>query len=187
MPTSPTHQRSALKSKLVQIYPDLLVECRNLKWLFVPSEKGMSDNIGAIYEALCRHRGHNKFLTIGYKLSCDFVIPTLRIIIEYDERQHFTVPRSISLKCYPLSAGVGFDINKWISECQTIRASDKDPIYRDEQRAFYDSLRDLISLEYGYITIRFKHGDTDWITFDQDLNQLIDEATRARRKTKCIL
>ena len=70
------------------------------------------------------------------------------MIIEYDERQHFTEQRAKSLAYYPSNRNLGFDKDKWREACENIKATDKDPLYRDEQRAFYDSVRDILALVY---------------------------------------
>lgn len=43
-----------------------------------------------------------------------------------------------------------------------MRANDPTPPYRDEQRAFYDSLRDVGAAANGYTLIRLMHGAFDW-------------------------
>ncbi|MDE2185067.1 MAG: hypothetical protein KGJ78_18795, partial [Alphaproteobacteria bacterium] len=94
-------------------------------------------------------------------LRCDFYVPRANLIIEYDERQHFTEPRALTLELYP-SLSLGFDIPRWLNACRKIRAHDNDPPYRDEQRAFYDALRDILSQPNGTQLMRIKHGDWDW-------------------------
>jgi len=84
------------------------------------------------------------------------------LIIEYDECQHFTEPRAISLGCYPQNISFAFDIGYWKKECNEIKAKDPNLIYRDEQRAFHDSVRDILAARNGMHLIRIKHGDYDW-------------------------
>lgn len=83
------------------------------------------------------------------KLSFDFFIPAKNIVIEFDERQHFTLPRAVSLKAYPDRTKLGFDKGKWIKLCEDINAGDNSPEYRDEQRAFYDAIRDIMAPRMG--------------------------------------
>ncbi len=73
----------------------------------------------------------------------DYYLPKFGCIVELDERQHFTNARAISLNLYPKKAQFGFDVAEWIDLCLQIQATDKDPLWRDEQRAWLDSLRDL--------------------------------------------
>jgi very-short-patch-repair endonuclease len=86
---------------------------------------------------------------INHKLPCDFYLPEVNLIIEFDERQHFTLPRAASLREYSADIYIGFDKKRWIDLCTEINAGDNSPIYRDEQRAFYDSLRDIIAPQIG--------------------------------------
>jgi hypothetical protein len=39
---------------------------------------------------------------------------------------------------------LGFDKRKWIELCDQINAHDNYPLFRDEQRAWYDTLRDFL-------------------------------------------
>ena len=73
----------------------------------------------------------------------------MKLIIEFDERQHFTPLRATSLQFYPSNTPLGFDKTRWIQLANEIQAGDNSPIYRDEQRAFYDSIRDIIAPRIG--------------------------------------
>jgi hypothetical protein len=57
---------------------------------------------------------------------------------------------------------MGFDVKRWQAICDTVRATDNDPPYRDEQRAFYDSVRDLLALENAFVVRRIRHAEFDW-------------------------
>jgi hypothetical protein len=51
----------------------------------------------------------------------------------------------------------GFDRDMWLSRCRTIGAEDHDPPFRDEQRSWYDTLRDFVDSTgvasgYGLVT-----------------------------------
>lgn len=97
------------------------------------------------------------------KLSFDFYIPAKNIVIEFDERQHFTLPRAASLRTYPKSITLGFDKEKWVRLCEEINAGDNSPAYRDEQRAFYDSIRDIMAPRTGIKpVIRIYETDVLW-------------------------
>jgi len=122
----------------------------------------LSGPLKSIYSDLCRYRRHTEFISKGRKLLCDIAIPSQHLIIEYDEMQHFTRPRRIALGNYHKDTIIGFDISEWIEYCDTINAKDNSPIYRDEQRAFYDSVRDLLAAKNGYSVVRIKHGIVDW-------------------------
>lgn len=85
----------------------------------------------------------------NHKLACDFFLTEWNLIIEFDERQHFTPLRVASLLAYPKNVRLGFDKQRWINLSLHIKAGDNSPIYRDEQRAFYDSIRDIIAPRIG--------------------------------------
>lgn len=160
--TPSKQQRAALIALIRRLSPDALVECSEFDWLAVPQEPLLPRDLKQIHFDLSRYRGHTQFATEGRKLSCDIVIPSEKTIIEYDERQHFTTPRAIALRHYPRGIALGFDVAEWINHCQIIDAKDNDPPYRDEQRAFYDSIRDLNAAANGYRMIRLRNGAVDW-------------------------
>ena len=100
--------------------------------------------------------------------------------LEYDEIQHFTYQRQLALEAYPKDIHLNYDKNTWIKLCKTLHRKmhkAKDP-YRDEKRAFYDSLRDILIPKHGYKLVRIYHGQ---INFDSDsakdtLIQIINSA-----------
>ena len=154
-------QKTALKNLLIDRYGRVETEV-TFDWLIVPSSVSMDKEISSIAAKLTSNRGHIGFFKPGISLKCDFFILHKKYIIEYDERQHFTIPRDISLSLYPDNLNLGFDIKDWRKYCQRIKAKDPDPPYRDEQRAFYDSLRDIFAAQNSYHLIRIKHGNYDW-------------------------
>ena len=116
-----------------------------------------------IYEALQCHRGFREFVKAKSLPNCDFFIPEPGFILEFDESQHFTLPRKIALQLYPDDLRLGFDRDRWIGLCQRINAKDNDPPYRDEQRAWYDTLRDFVPSIAGLQpTVRMFAGDGEW-------------------------
>ena len=131
-------------------------------WLTVSPSDQMDGTILAIYHALQGMRGYLTFASFGTPLRCDFFVPAERLVIEYDERQHFTMQRAKSLELYPPDLALGFDRQEWLTACSTIRATDPMPPYRDEQRAFYDSLRDILAARNGVGLIRLRYGTFDW-------------------------
>jgi len=140
----------------------------------------MDQVVAAIHRRLAGYRGNLGFFTPGKKLLCDFYVPQEQLIIEYDERQHFTEPRALSLGEYPLELSLGFDRRGWIDECRKVLARDNDPRYRDEQRAFYDALRDILAARSGFTLIRLRHGDWDWNkpSSGQHLQGLLQKSNR---------
>ncbi len=156
-------QRIALKKILEQRFGHVETEAK-FDWLIVPDRSSTDDVLTRIHEALFSFRGYKNFSTPRIQLQCDFFIPLRNLIIEYDERQHFTEPRAISLSLYPKTISFAFDVEYWRKECNIIKAEDRDKKtpFRDEQRAFYDSVRDILAARNGIVLIRIKHGDYDW-------------------------
>ncbi|MGB7002367.1 MAG: hypothetical protein WBE22_10270 [Halobacteriota archaeon] len=150
-----------LQKLLEQRFGCVMTEAK-FDWLVVPDYISMDDVLRDIYDNLKAMRNYSGFSNPGYKLACDFFIPSENLIIEYDENQHFTEQRAESLAHYPSNLNLGFDKDKWREACENIKATDNDPLYRDEQRAFYDSVRDILAARNGIPLIRIKHGDYDW-------------------------
>jgi very-short-patch-repair endonuclease len=169
-------QKRALCILLQDLFGPVQTE-KGFPWLIVPNVESMDSSIYAIYKAICSVRGITGFATPGYKLlRFDFCIEGKRLIVEYDERQHFTMQRAAALKAYPDGLTVGFDISDWIGECDRIQATDRSPPHRDEQRAFYDSLRDIRASENEYKIIRLRSCSFDWTASDaeQQLRQILE-------------
>ena len=123
-----------------------------------------------IYEALQNHRGFKEFVKATTLPNCDFFIPGLGFVVEFDESQHFTLPRKIALERYPDELDLGFDRGKWVALCEKINAEDNDPPYRDEQRAWYDTLRDFLPVVKGLKpTVRLFAGDFEWCSLDPNV------------------
>lgn len=163
-------QKQALLEILKERFGTVTCES-TFPWLKVPDRNDLDGPLAEILQALEEMRGHSDFLNTGHRLQCDFVVPHERIIVEYDERQHFTMQRQKSLEFYPSDVELGFDKNEWMASCAALRATDSSPQYRDEQRAFYDALRDIYAVHNGYKIIRVRKGVVDW-TSDRALATL---------------
>ncbi len=102
-----------------------------------------------IYVALENHRGRK--IKIGMKklANCDICIPGEQRIVELDEVRHFTELRAVALKKYPKELTIAFDKEEYADYCKQIKRKDNTPLYRDEQRAWYDTLRDFLPLTDG--------------------------------------
>ncbi|HAW49556.1 TPA: hypothetical protein DCX16_01195 [bacterium] len=125
------------------------------------------DRLKEVYEALQNHRDFKEFVKTETLPNCDFFIPNPGFIVEFDESQHFTLPRKITLENYPEDLKLGFDKEKWIKLCKKINTKDNDPPYRDEQRAWYDTLRDFLPAIKGLKpTIRLFASDFVWCSLD---------------------
>lgn len=102
-----------------------------------------------IYKALQDYRGHKDFVGVPKLPESDYYIKSLNCIVEFDESQHFTAPRALTLSLYPKGIKLGYDKKDWLKRCVEINRHDNDPIYRDETRAWYDALRDLVPIYFG--------------------------------------
>ena len=119
--------------------------------------------------ALKTHRGFGvgDFVKADLLAACDFWVPDPGFIVEFDESQHFTAPRKLALSAYTAEHPLSFSAERWIALCEQHDARDNDPPYRDEQRAWYDMLRDLIpSLEGLQPTVRLYARDRAWCSLD---------------------
>ncbi|MFA6224079.1 MAG: hypothetical protein WC647_17395 [Desulfomonilaceae bacterium] len=158
-------RRAALKGILEKHYGPVEREWKN-PLISVPdlvNRRGMDNNINRIFEALRKHRRMEIRGKKGHKLAFDFFIMQLNLPIEFDERQHFTPLRQVSLENYPVYAHLGFPRDRWIQLSKKIRAGDNSPIYRDEQRALYDSIRDLMAPQVGLLpVVRVFEEDVEW-------------------------
>ena len=126
-------------------------------------------NLEEIYMALQKHRGFDQFIKAETLPHSDLFVTEPGFIFEYDESQHFTLPRKKALKHYPASLKLGFNKERWIELCGKIDAKDNDPPYRDEQRAWYDTIRDFLPAIKGFNpTIRIFMQDFKWCSLEPD-------------------
>jgi len=142
---------------------DLNLPCRLEDYINTSQYEILRD----IYNALKEYRGFIHFVK-SLKLSrVDYFIPDEKLIVEFDESQHFTKPRDIALSFYPYNEEYGFSVQKWRMLCQRLDKRDNDPPYRDEQRAWYDTLRDFAPiLSDSGRTIRLYSRDLIWCSLD---------------------
>lgn len=152
-------QKNSLQLLLNQYFDGDIVCEKTFDWLKTPED---ISEYSSLVDALINYRGKEGFYKANRKLRCDFVCESKKIIFEYDERQHFSCARKVSLENYPQNIPLYFNKQKWISTCERINAKDNFPVNRDEIRAYYDSLRDILSKKNGYRLIRIMHGDYDW-------------------------
>ena len=117
------------------------------------------------------HRGYGigAFVRSNALAGCDYWVPDPGFIVEFDESQHFTRPRKLALSVYPDAHPLGFAARRWLELCEHHDARDNDPPFRDEQRAWYDTLRDLVpSIRGLQPTVRFYARDQVWCSLDPD-------------------
>lgn len=101
------------------------------------------DYLARIHSSLQAYRGFDNFVLKPKLAPVDFYIPERNLIVEIDESQHFTAPRKIALSGYPKTHQFGFNTERWIRLCSELNKKDNSPPFRDEQRAWYDTLRDF--------------------------------------------
>ena len=122
-----------------------------------------------VVAAIEAHRGYRiaDFVRASRLAPCDFWIPDPGFVFEFDESQRFTAPRRAALSAYADDLPLGFSPARWETLCERHNASDNDPPYRDEQRAWYDTLRDLVPIIHGYgPTVRLYAKDLAWCMLD---------------------
>jgi len=148
-------------------------ECRannQFPWSTKPEDYGpapLGDVLHRIRAALCDLRGHRDFIKSAVVPPCDYYIPGEKLIVEFDESQHFTRARLIALSLYSADLKYGFSLERWKDLCRRIEAVDDTPIDRDERRAWYDVLRDLVPAVDGFKpTVRVYAGDYQWCSLD---------------------
>jgi hypothetical protein len=122
--------------------------------------------LAAIFNALQDYRGFRDFVKARY-IDADFFVVNPGFVVEFDESQHFTGPRKISLEMYPEEKKTGYPKERWIAYCDKMDKRDNDPPYRDEQRAWYDTLRDFLPEIKGFqATVRLYAGEMEWCRMD---------------------
>jgi hypothetical protein len=154
-------QKNAIQRLLQKHYGHIETE-KKFDWLKTPNQENLTKEYSQIVKALSEFRNQNGFKKSNYQLLCDIVLDEHKLIIEYDENQHFSQARQITLENYPSTIKLHFSKEVWINACKKINAKDNSPIDRDEKRAFYDTVRDIEAFRHGYKLVRIKHGDIDW-------------------------
>jgi hypothetical protein len=142
------------------------------------------ESLRRILAALMEHRDHCDFVRKGALHPSDVFVDPPGFLVELDESQHFTVPRAIALEHYPGDIELGFDRQEWISLSRKMARNDPDPRYRDEQRAWYDTIRDfapLLSKTAKAPTVRIRLGGYAWCDLDPCRPEDVDTFKRLVR------
>lgn len=168
----PTHCR-ACKERVREIVTRLYGDCRVNHAFSWPAEpQSYRDTaIGAALERICdalgEFRGHRNFIKSAQVPPCDYYVTDPPFILEFDESQHFSRARLVALDNYPEKIPVGFPISCWRDLCRKIDAKDDEPFDRDERRAWYDTLRDLVPRVHGFgPTVRLYAEEFPWCSLD---------------------
>lgn len=185
-------QKNALQLLLNRIFSGDVVCEKTYDWLKTP--ENITGAYSSIYNALHHLNGDTSFAKKNVTLRCDFVSDSHKIMIEYDERQHFSIARAAALEAYPSDIELSFDKELWKQACLDIKAKDGNPANRDEIRAFYDSTRDIEAAKHGYKLVRIMHGQFDWSSShaEQQLRSILFEEggtdpSRPRSEDTCQL
>ncbi len=179
---NPREQKNYLRRVLHDLFGNTVDIERTIEEISSANSLDNPDDYEKIISKLSSYRGHKNFKSKIRKPEFDFVIEDKRIIIEYDERQHFSKAREICLSNYPKDIKTFFDKATWIKQCTDINAKDNDPKDRDETRAFYDTVRDIEAYRNGWYLIRFYHGEFDWA--DKNALKYLKAKVSAATKTK---
>lgn len=166
-------QKNALQLLLNRMFNGDVVCEKTFPWLKTPEIiEGVYQEL---YKSISEYRGDKAFAKRNVQLRCDFVCESQKLIIEYDERQHFSEARKLSLLSY-LNISVCFDRKMWIQACNDINAKDRQPVNRDEIRAYYDSVRDIEASKNGYRLVRIMHGQIDFesVGAEESLKKLLN-------------
>ena len=163
----------ACKERVREMLTAIYGECRvnhGFSWSANP-EAYLNTPIGNLLErirtSLGDLRGHRDFIKNAQMPPCDYFISDPPFILEFDESQHFSHARLVTLSLYPDELSVGFTVARWQELCREIDARDHDPFDRDERRAWYDTLRDLVPIIYGFQpTVRLYAGEFHWCALD---------------------
>ncbi len=163
-----------LRSIFGEVYPNYQLNLRANVSDY--SQQPFFSNLNEIYNQLSSYRGYQNFVKVTTLPRVDYFIPNPGIILEFDESQHFTKPREISLLNYPRDLTLGYDRSKWLDLCRNINTRDSEPPYRDEQRAWYDTLRDFAPLYLGLRpTIRIFVRDLQWCSLNPSNDEDIEK------------
>jgi hypothetical protein len=127
--------------------------------------------IGPALERICvalgEFRNHRDFIKSPQMPPCDYYVSDPPFILEFDEFQHFSRARLVALDHYPVNIRIGYWVPRWQQLCREIDAKDDEPFDRDERRAWYDTLRDLVPAIHGFKpTARIFAGEYPWCELD---------------------
>jgi hypothetical protein len=161
--------KERVRELLTAIYGDCLAN-HQFPWSSQPQDYAKTA-IGAQLEhirtALGDLRGHRDFIKSAQVPPCDYFVADPPFIVEFDENQHFSRPRLVTLDNYRDEITVGFSISRWQELCRSIDAKDDQPFDRDERRAWYDTLRDLVPIVHDFKpTVRLYAEEFEWCSLD---------------------
>jgi hypothetical protein len=161
--------KERVRELLAAIYGDCRVN-HSFPWSALPRDyanTAISALLERIQTELGNFRGHRDFIKSALMPPCDYFVSDPPFILEFDESQHFSAPRLITLSLYPDELELGFSLPCWKQLCREIAAVDDQPFDRDERRAWYDALRDLVPTIHGFRpTMRLYASAHPWCSLD---------------------
>ena len=161
--------KERIRGLLAAVYGDCRAGHR-FPWSAQPNDYAGTP-IGDLLKRICAglgdYRGHRDFIKSAQMPPCDFYVIDPPFILEFDESQHFSRPRLVTLSFYPDNIAMGFPVTRWQELCREIAAADDAPVDRDERRAWYDTLRDLLPILHGLApTVRLYAGELAWCSLN---------------------
>jgi hypothetical protein len=163
----------ACKERVRELLSAIYGDCRanhQFSWPSHPqnyTNTAIGTQLEQIHTALGDFRSHRDFIKSARVPPCDYFISDPPFIVEFDESQHFSQARLRTLANYPANFPLGFSLTRWQELCRDIDAKDDTPFDRDERRAWYDTLRDLVPCVHGFRpTVRLYAGDYQWCALD---------------------
>ena len=185
----------ACKERVRELLTAIYGDCRanhQFPWPARPEDYAITtvgDLLQQIRSALGDFRGHRDFIKSARVPPCDYFISDPPFILEFDESQHFSRPRLVTLDNYRDEITVGFSISRWQELCRDIDAKDDQPFDRDERRAWYDTLRDLVPIMHGFKpTVRLYAEECEWCSLnsasahDREMFRVILQARRTANR-----
>jgi hypothetical protein len=85
-------QKNAIQKLLQKHFGHIETE-KKFDWLKTPNQEKLPKEYSQIVKALSEYRNQNGFQKSNYQLLCDMVLEDHKLIIEYDENQHFSKAR----------------------------------------------------------------------------------------------
>lgn len=114
-------QKGYLHALLYNIFGQVETE-KTYDWATTPRKENLYVDIIVNIEKIC---GTRNFAYKECNLKFDFVCEKQKLIIEYDEQQHFTRQRKIALMSYPSDIHLYYSKKRWIKACDDINAKMK--------------------------------------------------------------
>src|SRR4051812_11033017 len=123
----------ACKERVFELLRAIYRDCRanqQFPWPAQP-ETYAHTAVGAALQniriALGDSRGHRDFIKSAQMPPCDYFVVDPPFIVEFDENQHFSQARLVTLLNYRENLAVGFSVWRWQELCREIGAVDDIP------------------------------------------------------------